>query len=402
MHRRGTLCSYSGHCHDINRHPEITFFPFALIRLFLLPVATGQITRLFNCAAMRQKSIFHTIMIRFKKYSSIENSFDAEFMDKVRAEMPSDLRYVVQEKVHGANTSFLCDGNDVCFAKRTSVLADNEKFYDYEQILAEYRERVMALYADIKSNVEDIESISVFGELFGGRYPHKEVKADNKMTLIQKGVYYTPVHGFYGFDIYLNKADGGRYLSVEETNALFEKHGFFYAKTLFSGTLDECLEYPNAFQSKISEWLGLPEIEDNICEGVVIRPVVPMYLSNRDRVLIKNKNARFAEKKQMKKRNKLFKEPIPYSEELKSLVAEVEAYVNENRLANVISHIGEVSFPKDTGKVLGMFCKDVLEDFLKEHGGEYSGLDKCEQKSLNKEVNKLCSTVLTSEYLSKR
>lgn len=209
---------------------------------------------------MRQKSIFHTIMIRFKKYSSIENSFDAEFMDKVRAEMPSDLKYVVQEKVHGANTSFLCDGNDVCFAKRTAVLADNEKFYDYEQILAEYR----------------------------------------------------------------------------------------------------------------------------------------------DRVLIKNKNARFAEKKQMKKRNKLFKEPVPYSEELKALVAEVEAYVNANRLANVISHIGEVSFPKDTGKVLGMFCKDTLEDFLKEHGGEYSGLDKCEQKSLNKEVNKLCSIVLTSEYLSKR
>ena len=115
-----------------------------------------------------------------------------------------------------------------------------------------------------------------------------------------------------------------------------------------------------------------------------------------------NKNARFAEKKQMKKRNKLFKEPVPYSEELKALVAEVEAYVNANRLANVISHIGEVSFPKDTGKVLGMFCMDTLEDFLKEHGGEYSGLDKCEQKSLNKEVNKLCSIVLTSEYLSKR
>ena len=80
----------------------------------------------------------------------------------------------------------------------------------------------------------------------------------------------------------------------------------------------------------------------------------------------------------------------------------VEAYVNENRLANVISHIGEVSFPKDTGKVLGMFCKDVLEDFLKEYGGKYSGLDKCEQKSLNKEVNKFCSVVLTKEYLSKR
>lgn len=113
-------------------------------------------------------------MIRFKKYSSIENSFNVGFMDKVRAEMPSDLKYVVQEKVHGANTSFLCDGNDVSFAKRTSVLAGDEKFYDYEQILADYRERVIALYNDIKTRHEDIESISVFGELFGGRYPHKK------------------------------------------------------------------------------------------------------------------------------------------------------------------------------------------------------------------------------------
>ena len=102
-------------------------------------------------------------MIRFKKYSSIENSFNVGFMDKVRAEMPSDLKYVVQEKVHGANTSFLCDGNDVSFAKRTSVLAGDEKFYDYEQILADYRERVIALYNDIKTRHEDIESISVFG-----------------------------------------------------------------------------------------------------------------------------------------------------------------------------------------------------------------------------------------------
>lgn len=135
-------------------------------------------------------------MIRFKKYSSIENSFNVGFMDKVRAEMPSDLKYVVQEKVHGANTSFLCDGNDVSFAKRTSVLTGDEKFYDYEQILADYRERVIALYNDIKTRHEDIESISVFGELFGGRYPHKEVKTDKPLTLIQKGVYYTPAHEF--------------------------------------------------------------------------------------------------------------------------------------------------------------------------------------------------------------
>ncbi|WP_300302267.1 hypothetical protein [uncultured Muribaculum sp.] len=51
-------------------------------------------------------------MINFKKYSSIENAITRDFMERVVAEMPADLE-VVQEKVHGANTSFLCDGNEV-------------------------------------------------------------------------------------------------------------------------------------------------------------------------------------------------------------------------------------------------------------------------------------------------
>ena len=33
-------------------------------------------------------------MLEFKKYYSIENSFSREFMEKVVAEMPVDLKYV--------------------------------------------------------------------------------------------------------------------------------------------------------------------------------------------------------------------------------------------------------------------------------------------------------------------
>ena len=251
-------------------------------------------------------------MLEFKKYSSIENSFSREFMEHVVAEMPQDLEYVVQEKVHGANTSFLCDGETLRFAKRTSVLEEGEQ-----------------------------------GEMFGGLYPHDGVKARQKVGLIQRGVCYTPDHEFYGFDIYLFTEEGGRFLPVDEVNEIFETCGFFYAKTLFRGTLAECLKQPNAFQSKIAEWLELPAIEDNICEGIVIRPVTPMYLRNGSRVLIKSKNERFAERKSAKRRTKLFVEPVPYSDELKALIVEGETYVTENRLANVVSHIGEVHFPKD-------------------------------------------------------
>jgi len=339
-------------------------------------------------------------MIEFKKYSSIENSFSREFMEHVVAEMPQDLEYVVQEKVHGANTSFLCDGEEVRFAKRTSMLADGEQFYDYPELLDRYKDRVQKLFADIKAKYPEVTHISVFGEMFGGLYPHDGVKVAHKVALIQKGVCYTPEHEFYGFDIYLFAEDGGRFLPVDEVNELFETEGFFYAKTLFHGTLTECLKHPNAFQSKIAEWLGLPAIEDNICEGIVIRPVTPMYLKNGSRVLIKSKNERFAEKKSVKKRNKLFAEPVPYSDALKILIEEGETYVTENRLANVVSHIGEVHFPKDFGRVMGALSKDVLDDFLKEHGGSYAALDKCEQKSLNKELNKLCTALVKQVYMS--
>lgn len=319
-------------------------------------------------------------------------------MERVKDEIPSDMEWIVQEKVHGSNTSFLCDGTEVKFAKRTALLAEDEKFYDFQSLLEEYKPKILSLFNRVKQSHPDVEAISVFGEMFGGRYAHKGVPAEKGISLIQKGVYYTPRHEFYGFDIFVFEREKGSYLSVDETDELFESQGFFYAKSLFRGSLEECLKYPNAFQSKIAQWLGLPEIEDNICEGVVVRPVEPKYLSNGSRVLIKSKNARFAEKKSVKQRNKVFTEPVPYSDALKALLPEVEAYVTENRLNNVISHIGEVTFPKDFGNVMGLYAKDILEDFLKEHGGEYLSLDKYEQKSLNRELNKLASTLVKTKF----
>ena len=339
-------------------------------------------------------------MLNFKKYNSIENSYDSGFMERVREQMPSDLKYVVQEKVHGTNTSFICDGNDIRFAKRTAFIENGEDFYNYEEILAEYRSNVLALSKDVMSRYSGTINVTVFGELFGGAYPLNSVKQNHRLKLIQKGVYYTPNHGFYAFDIYIADADGyGKYLSVAEANEMFERYGFFYARTLFEGALDECLQHSNAFQSKISAWLGFPPIEDNICEGIVIRPVVPMYLRNGSRVMIKSKNERFAEKKSVKKRVKLFEEPIPYSDELVALISEAEAYVTEQRLVNVISHIGEIRVPNDFGKLMGLLSKDAMQDFLKGHGGDYAGLEKSEQKNLNKELNKLCADLVKKYFI---
>jgi len=337
-------------------------------------------------------------MIQFKKYNSIENTFDKDFMEKIFLERFDKQEFVVQEKVHGSNVCFVTDGKTVSFGKRTGFVEAGEKFYDYKELLERYTPKVIALFSIIKEKIPDVKTITVFGEMFGGKYPHPDVKNNTKTMVIQKGVYYCPNHEFYAFDLYIMTGENGRYLTVDETNNFFEQAKFFHAKTLFRGTLDECLQYPNDFQSQISNWLGFPPIEDNICEGIVIRPVEPTYLHNGARVVLKNKNARFAEKKSVKKRApKLFVEPS-YSESLNNLLPVTEQYVTENRLNNVVSKIGQISVPKDTGKLIGLFSKDILEDFLKEHSGEYVSLEKSEQKILNRHINSLATNMIKGVY----
>jgi Rnl2 family RNA ligase len=337
-------------------------------------------------------------MVSFKKYNSIENIFDKEFVDKIKLEGFGNMLFIVQEKVHGANFCFATDGECVNAGKRSGFVEPDENFYDHQELLTRYSDKVLNLFTRIKEKYSDVSTLTVFGEMFGGNYPHPEIKNDSRITCIQKGVYYSPIHEFYAFDLYVTTADTGRFLAVDEISEFFEAEKFLYAKTLFKGTLDECLQYPNAFQSYISGWLGLPPVDDNICEGIVIRPSEPVYFHNGARVLLKSKNSRFAEKKSVKKRPAIPFAETSYSDELKELYYISEEYVTENRLNNVVSKIGTVSMPKETGKLIGLLSKDIIEDFLKEHAVEYHSLEKNEQKILNKHINAEAASLIKQVY----
>jgi Rnl2 family RNA ligase len=339
-------------------------------------------------------------MISFKKYNSIENIFDKEFVERIALEGHSGATFVVQEKVHGANFCFATDGATVVAGKRTGFVDADESFYGHEKLLERYSAKILTTFELVKAAYPDTLTVTIFGEMCGGNYPHREVTNDSRIQSIQKGVYYCPDHEFYAFDLYVANADTARFLAVDETNALFEKAGFLYARTLFTGTLDECLKHPNAFQSHIAEWLGLPPIDDNICEGIVIRPVEPLYFHNGARLLLKSKNSRFAEKKAVRKRVKDPSDAPVYSEALQNLLDISDEYVTENRLNNVVSKIGTVSMPRETGKLIGLFSKDILDDFLKEHSAAYHSLEKDEQKILNKHINSEAATLIKSIYFN--
>lgn len=333
--------------------------------------------------------------LQFNKYTSIENTYQAPYLEKVRMVVPANMMWDVTEKVHGSNCSFITDGKTVEFASRSHIIEENEKFFCYTIVLEEHRKRVLDAFQYMQVRCGPIETVQFYGELFGGYYPHENVAKDSRFAAIQKGLYYAPYQSFYGFDIALNYSDGSRvWLKPDEVADVYKENGFFYARSLFRGTLAECLAFNNAFQTHIPEWLGLPPIEDNICEGVVFKPMIPQFFKTGERIVLKNKNERFSEKKG----EHVHKEVKDIPEEVQKMSEILNEYVTDNRLCNVISHEGEFDMPKAFGKLMKLFTEDILNDFYKEHFEEWNSFEKSNQKMVTKIMTQAASAVIKKHY----
>ena len=228
-------------------------------------------------------------MIQFKPYPSIGNAADALWMAQVRENVATGTLFAVQEQVDGANVSFLCDDLDVRMARRTAILDPLEPFFGYQAVLERYSGQIYHIYNLVRLAYPAVTSIAVYGELFGGDYPHPDVAPDPVGWPVQKGIWYAPGHDFYAFDIYVFTEKGGFFLPVIEANTLFATAGLLYAWNRFVGLLEDCLAYPHAFPTAIPGELGLPPINDNLCEGIVLKPLVPIFLPDGSRVAIKVK-----------------------------------------------------------------------------------------------------------------
>ena len=319
----------------------------------------------------------------FKKYNSIENTYRNEFLERIKTHGFWESEFVVQEKVHGSNLSFITqDGKTFFSAKRTELIEENESFYNYKTVLEEIKPKLELLWGIIKSDFSKLEQFTIFGELFGGDYPHPEIEIDKKSIMVQKGIFYSPKNHFFAFDIMLNKES---YLDVNIANKYFEKVELLHARTLFKGSIIECLKQKNDFNTTIPKEIGLPLLVPNIVEGIVIKPIKTSYFNNGTRVILKNKNEKWSENKKYHKSISQFEKP---SDKIVKLQEAIITYVTENRLNNVISKIGEVT-PKDFGKLLGMFNKDIIEDFTKDYLALLEDLDKKEIKVINKSIGSL-------------
>ena len=185
----------------------------------------------------------------FKKYTSIENTYRKEFLDRILGHELWDKTYIIQEKAHGANISFwTTDGVNFTAAKRTADLQPGEKFYNFEQVLEANLNSMKAIWLAVREEFSELHQLTFYGELIGGHYPHESVEKVKNAIKVQKGVSYCPEIRFYAFDIQVN-CDS--FLDVDRCNELFESNNMLYAKSLFEGKLQECLAYNNEFDSTI-------------------------------------------------------------------------------------------------------------------------------------------------------
>ena len=131
--------------------------------------------------------------MKFEKYNSLENSYRKKFLDKIAEQGHSGGNWIVQEKIHGANFSLWCDGNNIQGAKRSGFVGGGgADFYNSHVIRERYWENIMEIFRVSKNLTEGtLSHVVIYGELFCGNYPHPDVEKLNYKS-VQQGIFYSP------------------------------------------------------------------------------------------------------------------------------------------------------------------------------------------------------------------
>ncbi|MBV6626805.1 MAG: RNA ligase [Rivularia sp. (in: Bacteria)] len=324
--------------------------------------------------------------------------------------------WVVTEKIHGANFGIVTDGLEVKFAKRKQFLDSGEDFFGYQLLQNQLIIKTKEIFKILQAEKTSLQKIYIYGELFGGEYPHPEVTPVSGVQAIQTGVYYSPNIEYYAFDIGIvenTNNDEKIYLDYDIALQLFEKVGMMAAKPLFIGKYEEATAYNIEFESTIPQSLGLPQLQQkNKAEGIVIKPVKSFYIETRKgriRPIIKYKIPEFAEDSRYHQAQKwnyqnTFNQNQHQNQELSfedELCQEMLALVTATRLDNVISKFGRVT-ERDREKqqqIVYLLEKDVLESFYEEYKSIFKALSLEIQKDMMYDLHQ-ASQRLVNSYLS--
>lgn len=327
----------------------------------------------------------------FTSYEHMENHYNLRGCDGVNP----TIQFVCTEKIHGTNYSFLVnsdhglltpfqsegDSITVIPCKRTSILKENDLFFNHQRIFDKYKDEAVKVFNEIKLEYPDVKNVQLFGELFGGFYDGVTETGHKK---IQKGVNYHKENEFMAYDLKIKTNDSDFYYDFDKLHELLKKTNIKLVPVIFTGSLHECLKLNPAFVSQVYSYFGLEKIDDSklVSEGYVIHPIKESQIQFRGgRCIFKFKNPIFIERSE--ESSPVGGKDASKGETNKSLVITynlLRSYMTQNRYDNVVSKLSDSEKTKE--KISSMLYDDILTDLKADFSKEVveeENKKKCEK-----------------------
>jgi len=286
---------------------------------------------------------------------------------------PRVREWIALEKVHGAHFAVVCDTAGTHPAKRREMLPQDDAmdgFFGVSRVwpaLAVAAARLAAaLRAGYGENHGETATVTVYGELAGGRYPHPDVPAVPGLDPVQTGVWYAPDLRWLPFDAAVETPNGRCWVSDRALREAAEVAGLVCVPVLARGPLAKLQELPSAFPSKVPGLFGLPALEDDLAEGYVLKPAGEWCEQQGRRPLAKVKQRNFAEDERFEGARPYLAPPEGAAGVPVWLLGQATALLTPSRAAAAVSKTG----PRTQADALALeITRDVLEELAAELGG---------------------------------
>lgn len=290
----------------------------------------------------------------FHRYTSIENHYREKFLAGFLERFPElkDEEFVVTEKIHGSNVSILISKDEYRIAKRNNFTSDSPSdHFGVRQVIDESAQITQAIKSIQHYLIGTGNIIVLYGEIFGKG--------------VQKEINYGPNKSLLFFDIAIQEEDGlNRYLPYGKFISFCRIFDVPMAPEICRVQgLDNALNFESRFRSTIFPEATGGIAGENICEGVVIKPIHKVYVSPVGEVFyIKKKNKEFMEEHSTKAIPK-----VSDLTEIGKFQSIFKGYITEARLNNVISKYGPIPNTKEISNYIKYMLDDAKADFLKDH-----------------------------------
>ena len=283
--------------------------------------------------------------------------------------------WVALEKIHGAQLVVGVQGGQVHFGKRKAWLTEEEPFFGWQLLRVQLGAAAEALARAVGA---EGDAVYLYGELFGGHYPHPDVPAVPGMSPVQTGIWYAPDLRWSPFDILVARSDEdeGVLLAHHEVEAVAREVGLVTPPVVRRGLRSEMAAVPTRAQSRVSALLGLPPIENNVAEGLVIKSdqrTPPSQRASYKRKIEEFNEGRFDESEAWNPHQLLSHD---------ELLSWAERLINPARVASAVSKVGR----SEAGQVLDELVLDVRVDLELAFPLAYRSLDTDAEEYLSNRI----------------